>query len=408
MTEPPPWDHIDELVVAAAAPDEALSAEIDRIGTAKVADLLAAEVQVRCPQATGIDDLVIRLAILAGAETHSYLVTFKDGEMLLSLDGGGEVLAEIRYTILDLVRLLYPPREGYTSTSRDVRIITWPWERDSSRTDPAQLEELRQQTVTELKNLVRRGQEISQTLYRAVQYVITACSSAPVSLNDLSVLYGSDKWGALHWFTQHYEAHFASLRTAPLRILEIGIGGYHFEDIGGQSLYMWQRYFPRGLVFGLDIHAKPGISGPRIRTIQGDQNDAASLRRLAEAHGPFDIIIDDGSHINEHVRTSFEALFPYVRPGGTYVIEDLHTSYWPALGGEAPPGSSRTSVGMLKDLLDAIQYREHTDLDDDEAAAATHPSEVHMYHNLAFLKKGVNNEQGIPAWIRDRGDWQNA
>jgi hypothetical protein len=63
---------------------------------------------------------------------------------------------------------------------------------------------------------------------------------------------------------------------------------------------------------------------------------------------------------------------------------------------------------MLKELLDAIHYREYTDLGDDEAALATHPSEVHVYHNLAFLRKGVNNEQGIPKWIRDRGNWQDS
>ena len=65
------------------------------------------------------------------------------------------------------------------------------------------------------------------------------------------------------------------------------------------------------------------------------------LRRvLAAAGGPPDVIIDDGSHIGEHVCTTFEALFPSMAAGGVYVIEDLHTSYWPSYGGARRPAGT--------------------------------------------------------------------
>jgi hypothetical protein len=412
VTEISSWDHLDELVAATALPEEQAEREIGRIGTAKVAEILASEVQVRCPPAYGIDDAAIGLTMLSGDDAFRYLISFKNGEMLVSPGGDADqVLAEIRYTVTDLARLLYPPREGYESTSRDVRIITWPWERAAGgdgATQTSAPSELRKLGRLAVEELVRRGEQVTRALYRAVQCVITACSSNPTGLSELATIYGSDKWGALHWYTQHYERHLGELRYAPVRILEIGIGGYNFPNFGGHSLYMWQRFFPRGLIYGLDIHAKPGIAGPRIRTVQGDQNDVAFLRELAERHGPFDVVIDDGSHINEHVRTSFETLFPYVRPGGYYAIEDLYTSYWPALGGEPPPGSASTSLGMLKELVDTIHFREHAELSDDEAASAIHPSDLHLYHNLVILRRGINNEQGIPAWIRDRGNLQGA
>lgn len=53
---------------------------------------------------------------------------------------------------------------------------------------------------------------------------------------------------------------------------------------------------------------------------------------MAESDAPYDIIIDDGSHMVRHVIASFEALFPYLRRGGLYIIEDLHTSYWKRYG----------------------------------------------------------------------------
>jgi demethylmacrocin O-methyltransferase len=101
------------------------------------------------------------------------------------------------------------------------------------------------------------------------------------------------------------------------------------------------------------------------------------------------------------VRTSFEALFTHVRPGGWYVIEDLQTSYWPSLGGEPPPGSANTSMGLLKDLLDGVHISEHT-TDDDMVAPPTIPAQVHVHHGLAFLRRVGAHERGVPGWFQNR------
>jgi hypothetical protein len=385
-----PWGPVDELVIAVGGRDEQLSHAISSLGPATVAEALAAEIRIRGAALAGVGDVVLGLTLEHGSERFPHVVSLKGGQMLLEPGTARDAAAELRYSLLDLVRLLYPHRPGYESTSRDVRVEAWPWTLGGS------------DDLTPEERTARGSQHLA-SVFRAVHSVITACSTPVVSLDDLAALYGSDKWGGLHWFTPHYEDHFAAVRYDPVRVLEIGIGGYDHESLGGESLYTWQRFFPRGLVYGLDLYPKPSVVGPRIRTIQGDQNDADFLRGLGEALGPFDIVIDDGSHVNEHVRTSFEALFPYVRPGGHYVIEDLQTSYWPDFGGELPPGSSRTTVGLVKDVLDQIHVREHTDGDDDAPPAPhTSPSDVSVYHNLAFLRKGISHERGIPTWIKQR------
>ena len=66
---------------------------------------------------------------------------------------------------------------------------------------------------------------------------------------------------------------------------------------------------------------------------QCDQTDKHSLARLSEEFGGFDIIIHDGSHINEHVIETFKWIFPLLRPNGIYAIEDTQTAYWPTWGG---------------------------------------------------------------------------
>jgi hypothetical protein len=233
---------------------------------------------------------------------------------------------------------------------------------------------------------------------RNVQGLLSALRPDRPSLDSLAVAFESDKWGDLHWYTQHYERHFARLRDEPVRVLEIGIGGYDDPDRGGASLRMWQRYFRRGLIHGLDIVPK-NLTGPRLMTIQGDQADADFLDQLGKDLGPFDVVIDDGSHLNEHVQISFHALFPHVRSGGLYVVEDLQTAYWPGWGGDTEAGPG-TSMGMLKSFVDGLNQAEVRDPRAEGSYLERNISGISFHHNIAFVEKGLNAEEGGPEFFR--------
>lgn len=401
MVDITPWGTVDQLVVAAGGRHDQLQQAIVEAGPDRVAELLADEIRIRASAPDDVSDVALNLTMEFRGDLFRHLVSFKEGRMSLEPGGSDAVLADVRYELTDLVRLLYPTREGVQSDSRDVHVVTWPWTGQDNEFSPLWPDKVIQRAALSQEQRAALGMARMTILFRAVQAVISAASNPPVSLDELAARYGSDKWGALHFYTPHYEHHFGPLRHDPVRILEIGIGGYDSESLGGESLYMWQRFFPRGLVHGLDIFAKPGVTGPRIRTVRGDQNDPDFLRELGETAGPFDIVVDDGSHVNEHVRTSYETLFPYVRPGGFYVIEDLHTAYWPEFGGEMPPGSAATTTGMLKDLIDDLHRCE---LAPDDEPAGNHPSDISIYHNLAVLRKGIAHERGIPAWVQQRAD----
>jgi cephalosporin hydroxylase len=114
-----------------------------------------------------------------------------------------------------------------------------------------------------------------------------------------------------------------SAMAAPRSILEIGVKG-------GGSTALWKRLFPEAVVVGMDIKLRPSLSGEPsadgVVYLKGDQTDVSRLREIAAAHGPFDLVIDDGSHVNEHQEVTIRALLPTVRPGGFYVVEDIHAS----------------------------------------------------------------------------------
>ena len=205
------------------------------------------------------------------------------------------------------------------------------------------------------------------------------------NLNTLAVLYGTDKNGG-HFYTQHYQRYFAQIRNQPLRLLEIGVGGYSDVNDGAASLRMWKRYFPKAQIVGVDLYDKSHFSEDRVTVLQCDQTDAQRLTEISRKHGPFDIIIDDGSHLNEHIRITFNILFPLLKKGGFYAMEDLQTAYWPSWG--AVPGS--TSMDYLRSLTDGLNYAERPD--GLQGKFDTQITEIAFFHNLCIVRKGDNLE----------------
>lgn len=171
----------------------------------------------------------------------------------------------------------------------------------------------------------------------------------------LALKYGTDKRG--HGYIKTYEQLFKPIRNNKLNILEIGVGGFNNPNKGGSSLRMWKEYFKKSIIYSIDIHDKSKLEENRIKIFKGSQNDSSFLRNIETQIGPIDIIIDDGSHISEHILTSFNTLFPLLKQGGLYIIEDTHTSYLPQFGGEYKYlNNNRTSMGYFKDLTDGLNY----------------------------------------------------
>lgn len=140
---------------------------------------------------------------------------------------------------------------------------------------------------------------IPSSLRRRIKDVVGSLFAS--DLTRLAHLYHTDKSGH-HEYTRHYQRHFESLRNFNLNILEIGVGGFESATAGGNSLRMWKKYFPKGKIYGIDIYDKSGIDEDRIKTFCGSQADSEFLRRIVEEIGEVDIIVDDGSHQNQHDR----------------------------------------------------------------------------------------------------------
>lgn len=142
-------------------------------------------------------------------------------------------------------------------------------------------------------------------------------------LTELARKYGTDKYD--HGFTPFYHEHLKGIRDSARKILEIGVSN-------GASIRLWLDYFKDAEVFGFDNnHYANRTMWPlseRFHSHSGDQASQEDLTSLTETIGSnFDIILDDGGHTMAQQQISFSYLFLHLRPGGYYIIEDLHTSF---------------------------------------------------------------------------------
>jgi hypothetical protein len=161
-------------------------------------------------------------------------------------------------------------------------------------------------------------------------------------LTYLADLFGSDKGTrfSAHLYSRIYEKLFKSMQNDKLAIVEIGLhrpdadrrrdvnaaeGSTSVVASMAPSLEMWTSYFPNAEIFGFDIDDFCNVKVDRCKIVRGDMSSRDDLAELVRTVGrPIDILIDDGSHVSHHQQIALGYLFPYLRTGGMYVIEDLH------------------------------------------------------------------------------------
>jgi predicted O-methyltransferase YrrM len=169
--------------------------------------------------------------------------------------------------------------------------------------------------------------------------------SGQLSLDAIGLKSGTDKSSAHHDFLGFYETFLGPLRAERVSVLEIGV-------YRGNSLAMWSEYFTAGRIVGMDVDlSTKQFETDRVRVEIADQGDVADLVRIATKHGPFDLVLDDGSHCWDHQITSVRYLLPFIRPGRFYILEDLDTSY----GSYVPQfqhGAAESAARLLQRLAD--------------------------------------------------------
>lgn len=134
-------------------------------------------------------------------------------------------------------------------------------------------------------------------------------------IKDIAPKYKTDK--NEHGYIEYYAKH---LPETAKKILEIGV-------LGGNSIRLWRELYPEAEIFGLDLFIENPIpfQADWVTWFQGSQTDGKLLNEIRH-HGPFDIIIDDGSHNHRDQLITFFGLWGCTK---LYIVEDIYQDeFW--------------------------------------------------------------------------------
>jgi len=191
----------------------------------------------------------------------------------------------------------------------------------------------------------------------------TKMSKSAINLTDLADQYGSDKGSTKHRYTELYHMLFHPYRQRKINFLEMGLligGPEHGVDKDRKttdlpSIRMWLEYFPKAQIMGLDVSDFSWFEHERFSFHRCDMDSRDEVAAAAASMPAPDIVIDDASHASHHQQNAFLEIFPRLKSGGLYVIEDLR---W-----QPPPyevkGITKTAA-LLRSFIDERQFS-HTD-----------------------------------------------
>jgi len=156
-------------------------------------------------------------------------------------------------------------------------------------------------------------------------------------LKELFDKYGCDKGTGRHHYYKEYEPYMKPVREEllgrgpstndPINILEIG-------TFKGASTRAFHEYFPKANIYVIDLFDRiPSkdvtiLRKDRVRFIESNSTVRSLPNKIKKAWGTdikFDFIIDDGAHWPEANRLTFENTIEFLKPDGTYFVEDV----WP-------------------------------------------------------------------------------
>ena len=182
-----------------------------------------------------------------------------------------------------------------------------------------------------------------------------------------------------------YDRHFADYRELPINILEIGV-------LKGGSMRLWEKYFPKANIYGIDIDEEcQQYESDRTKIFIGDQGDVSFLRNIKATIPRIDIIIDDGSHRAKDQKITFEEMYYHLSTPGVYLIEDIELNYWKNKDLNSPDNF----MTHMKNKIDELNIRktmpakvsQSYPFKDTEVRFTNSTNNISFYDNVVVLEK---------------------
>lgn len=208
-----------------------------------------------------------------------------------------------------------------------------------------------------------------------------------------------------HPYIKHvFPVYMDHMRDRKVRLLEIGVKR-------GNSLTMFEEFFPNGQIVGIDRRTSQMTinlnNHPRVQIVKGEQQCTEDLDKcIAKVNKPFNFVVDDGSHRSDHQIASFKYLFPKMKRGGVYFVEDLmfmsHQTSHKEGGNRMPYGKcwmlDEDGYVTHNDFVDYMayllrwpllgrKYWKHINASEEDHEIGKLIHSIHFYQHLAVIQR---------------------
>jgi len=204
-------------------------------------------------------------------------------------------------------------------------------------------------------------------------------------LTKLSSKYGCDKSDRKHKYTSKYHRRFEKDKNRKFNFMEFGFGK-------GNSVKMWMEYFTKANLISVDVMKKlpqdkliqKHVKNGRFEFVSADQIDKDKILKVLNKYKNFYIMIDDASHRAEDQQYTLSFSFPFVVPGGWYIIEDLKCkrSHNEIFGIKADK-----TLQVLQRYLKNKKFQSHILTPKQNSYLNKNIESVKIYDKIAFIKK---------------------
>lgn len=196
-----------------------------------------------------------------------------------------------------------------------------------------------------------------------------------LTLDEIGLRHNTDKSSAGHNYLKHYDMMFSHLRHQEINLLELGV----WE---GASLKTWAEYFHNSpLILGADIEDKQQYETHQISTIIVNTMNRDSLQTIVNSPIKFDIILDDAGHESEAQILAFNELFPVLKSGGMYVIEDTLCAF-----DKSRWGKNANVFDRIHQIVDEVNVGGKIDAG---WICANKEQQVNVLQNLNYFEKSI-------------------
>lgn len=208
-----------------------------------------------------------------------------------------------------------------------------------------------------------------------------------MTLDTLGLKYLTDKASNHHNYLDIYEFWLQKYADQNITLVD-AVGGYRWADKGGESLRMWAEFRPHWNIIGIDLYEKSLKMPSNVKIFQCDQTDEKKLNEIFEVEKP-DVFLDDFGHQNGPTIRTFEIMFPLLKSGGTFICEDIESSFYSehGFGGTKDYNDFQfpSSLNYFRKMINELNAKFIENFNQSEIGKSI--ESIHFYSNFVLIKK---------------------